>query len=256
MARSFELFVSQVPDFGDKKTSEVIDYVVYFLTVIEGHESVTAAQIDQCFDDANLTKYSNTSAYLTRGAKRVRGKTPKFIRKSKGIRFERSFEVGIQKNLNTAPARIETSELLRSLLPKVTSAQEQNFLREAIDCYEIGARRAAVVMTWLLAVNHLYEHVLNHKLSEFNAVLAANTDKRIKITAVSTIDDFSEIPEGKLMEFLRSSKVISNDVRKILETKLGIRNSTAHPSAVTLSEVKVTDFIIDLIDNVVLKYKK
>lgn len=254
MAESLETFVLQIPDLADKKPSEIIDYFVYYLTVIGGHDGAAASQIDGCFDETNLPKYSNTSAYLTRNSKRARGKTPKFVRKSKGVRLERTSELDLQKTLRAGPARIETSHLLRSLLSKVTSPQEKAFLQEAIDCYEIGARRAAVVMSWLLVVNHLFEYVLAHHLAAFNAVLAANTDKRIKIKAVHKVDDFSEIPEGKFIEFLRSAKVVSNDVRKILDTKLGIRNSTAHPSAVTLSEVKATDFIIDLVDNVVLKY--
>jgi len=36
--------------------------------------------------------------------------------------------------------------------------------------------------------------------------------------------------------------------------KLGVRNSYAHPSNVSLSPAKAADFITDLTDNVVLKY--
>ena len=45
-----------------------------------------------------------------------------------------------------------------------------------------------------------------------------------------------------------------NDVHKILTTKLGIRNSAAHPSTVVITQVQAEDFITDLINNVVLKY--
>lgn len=41
---------------------------------------------------------------------------------------------------------------------------------------------------------------------------------------------------------------------KLLDNRLGIRNSAAHPSSVVISEVKTTDFIIDLVENVVAKY--
>jgi hypothetical protein len=140
-------------------------------------------------------------------------------------------------------------------LGKVQDSHKKSFLQEAIDCYEIGARRAAITLAWALTIHHLYELVLSKHASKFNAVLTANTDKRVKVTSVATIDDFADIPEGKFIEFLRSSGVISNDVRKILDTKLGIRNSSAHPSAIIISEVKATDFIIDLVDNVIAKYE-
>ena len=97
--------------------------------------------------------------------------------------------------------------------------------------------------------------VLAHHLSAFNGVLAKNTDKRVKVTSITTRDDFSDIPEGKFIEFLRSANVISNDVRKILDEKLGTRNSSAHPSGITVKPSKVIDFVDDLVSDVVLKYK-
>ena len=103
-------------------------------------------------------------------------------------------------------------------------------------------------------MDHLFRYVLKKKLCEFNAALAKNTDKRVKITKISNCDDFGEIPESKFIEFCRSAKVISNDVRKILDQKLGIRNSSAHPSGVQIHRSKVIDFVEDLVSNVVLKY--
>jgi hypothetical protein len=94
---------------------------------------------------------------------------------------------------------------------------------------------------------------LNHAAA-FDRVLAANTDKRVKVTSIKTRDDFGDIPEGKLIEFLRSSGAISNDVRKILDEKLGTRNSSAHPSGIEIKRSKVIDFVDDLVTNVVLKY--
>uniref|UniRef100_UPI001D01DFE3 hypothetical protein n=1 Tax=Halomonas citrativorans TaxID=2742612 RepID=UPI001D01DFE3 len=76
-----------------------------------------------------------------------------------------------------------------------------------------------------------------------------------KISKLTSVDDFTEIPEGKFIEFCRSAKIITNDVRKILDEKLGTRNSSAHPSGISISELKATEFIQDLVENVVLKYK-
>ena len=116
-------------------------------------------------------------------------------------------------------------------------------------------RRASIVLVWILTIHHLYRYILNHKLNEFNGSLSKVTDKRIKVSVVNQIDDFSEIPESSFIEIARSAKIISNDVRKILDVKLGIRNSSAHPSSIMISQVKTTDFIIDLVQNVILKYK-
>lgn len=255
MNDKLETFVFQIPKLEEQAPAFLIDYFVYYFTIIEGYECVQASDINNCFDQLRLKKYSNTSSYLARNLKASRGKKPKFIKSKKGYQLERTHQLDIQKTLHSGPAKIETSHLLRKLLIKLPEKNEQLFLQEAIDCYEIGARRAAIVMVWILTIFHLYKYIFNKELSAFNSVLLKNTDKRVKIKKIINVDDFSEIPEVKFIEFARSAKIISNDVRKILDTKLGVRNTSAHPSAVTISEVKATDFIIDLVNNVILKYK-
>jgi hypothetical protein len=74
------------------------------------------------------------------------------------------------------------------------------------------------------------------------------------MSKITVFDDFSEISESKQIELTKSAGIISNDVRKILNEKLGIRNSAAHPSGITFSEHKATEFALDLIGNVLLKY--
>lgn len=255
MQEKLELFLLQILDFGQQSSGSLIDYFVYFLTIIEKRESIRPVDVESCFELAHLTPYSNVSAYLSRNAKSTRNKTPKFIKSRGGYQLERSRQLQIQKDIHSGPAKLETSHLLRSLLPKLNNKREQSFLQEAIDCYEIGARRAAIVMTWILAICHLYEYIFKHELAAFNNALANRKDKSLKIKSIAKCDNFSEIPEKKFIEIARSAKIISNDVRKILDVKLGIRNSCGHPSGITVSEVKATDFIIDLVDNVITKFQ-
>lgn len=252
MKEQLEAFALQIPEIQSKSAADLISYFVYFLTVVQGEELATPAGVARCFEILRIPAYSNISSYLSKHS--ARGKAQKFLKQKAGYQLSRGTQLGIQETLHTGPAKLETSLLLRALLPKISDTSERSFLLEAIDCYEIGARRAAIVMSWLLALHHLQEHVFKHELSAFNVVLGKNTDKRIKISQVTKRDDFGEIPEGKFIEFARSANIISNDVRKILDVKLGIRNSTAHPAVVTVSQVKATDFIIDLVENVVLKY--
>jgi hypothetical protein len=254
MYEQLEGFLIQIPNLGDQTPSSLIDYFLYFLTVIEKKRAATPAEVKLCFELSRLQKYSNIASYLSRYSKKTKSKPAKFIKTREGYSLERNREVELQKTLHAGPSRIETSHLLRGLLTKLVDPHERSFLQEAIDCYEIGARRGAIVLVWILTVHHLYQYILKHELTAFNVALGADKDKRIKITIVNKIDDFSEIPEGKFIELARVAKIISNDVRKILETKLGIRNSSAHPSAITISEVKATDFIIDLVENVIHKF--
>jgi hypothetical protein len=255
MHEQIESFLLQIPDLENQSPANLIDYFAYYLTIIENRNDVQALDIEVCFNLSRLKKYSNTSSYLLHNSKAKRGKKPKYVKTQDGYQLERSHQLDIQKSLHTGPAKIETSHLLRGLLSKLKDKKEQSFLQEAIDCYEIGARRAAIVLVWVLTIYHLYEYIFKNELASFNSALAKNKDKRIKVAQVTRVDDFTDIPEAKFIEIARSAKIISNDLRKILDAKLGIRNSYAHPSAITVSEVKTTDFIIDLVENVIIKYQ-
>ena len=223
---------------------------VYFLTEEQGEKDATAKGIDDCFRACDLRVPSRTARYLSENA----AKGTRFVKTDGGYRLERRFRDSLKSELGVESIVKETSAELRALELKLPTGSKRTFLSETIDCFEIGAYRAAIVMCWLLTLDHLHELVLKHHLGEFNSELAKVTDKRVKVSRVSIRDDFSDIPENKFIELLRSSGVVSNDVRKILDEKLGTRNSCAHPSAVTIKRSKVIDFVDDLVENVLLKY--
>lgn len=254
MQEELNAFLAQVPDLKDKTPSELIQYFVYFLTVVKEQDSATGSQVEKCFEIARIRKYSNTSAYLSTQSKRKKGKIPLFLKVRSGYQLERTLEAQLSATLQTGPARIQATDALNSLLLQLNDREEKAFLQEAIDCYAIDARRASIVLVWILTIHHLYQYILKHKKAEFNVALAKVKDRRVKTPSVTSVDDFSDIPESIFIEVARSSRIITNDVRKILDVKLGIRNTSAHPSAVLISQVKTTDFIIDLIQNVILKY--
>lgn len=245
-------FYNSISNSRDLSQVALIEMFVYHLTVELGREWATAKDVNACFSECDLPLPANTSARLATGAAK---KPPMFIKAPSGYKLHRHARENAAKQLGAETIIAETSSLLRNLEGKVNNLDSKSFLSEALDCFEVGANRGTIVLTWLLAIDHMQLYILKHKLSEFNKVLAANTDKRVKITAITSIDDFNDIPEGKFIEFCRVAKIISNDVRKILDQKLQIRNSSAHPSGVVVGKAKVIDFVEDLVTNILLKFK-
>jgi len=155
--------------------------------------------------------------------------------------------------LGTTTAPETGRSALAALVGKVSGDAEQRFLAEAIACSEVKARRAAVVMVWLMTVDHLERFVLTLKLAEFNAAWARRPDYRGR--TIATQDDFLELrDESAFIEILRSAGIITKDVKRILDEKLGFRNTCAHPNDIVVPESKVLAAIEDLVYNVVLKY--
>lgn len=250
-----EEFALTVEGFFGLSQSEQIDYFVYFLSIKKGIAKTSATLIRECFVLLDLHPYTYISQYLTNNLKKAGKLPPKLLKTKEGYSLHRERKISIEATLNTKPQKAKAKSDLASLLTHTTNPNQNEFLKEAIDCFEIGAYRAAIVMVWNLTIDHLFEYILKHEMVNFNSALSKNMDKRIKITSVSKKDDFSEIPEGKFIEFCKSGGIITNDVRKILDIKLGIRNSYAHPSSLKIVESKAIEFIEDLVTNVVLKYK-
>jgi hypothetical protein len=251
---SLSTFLEQIPGWENRTPSDLIKFFVYYKTIICGETGVTPIVVDQCFDELRLAKYSNTSAFLGGHSNAGKSKPRLFIKRGKAYQLERSVGDEIRQSLKSGPAKLQAAGALEAALAGVTDPGEKAFLEEAIDCYRIEAARACIILVWIVAIDHLCHHILNHRLTDFNAALSKVTNKKVKTAKVTTIDDFADIPENTFIEISRSAGVVSNDVRKILDAKLGIRNTCAHPSNVSIPSVKVQDFVLDLVQNVVLKY--
>lgn len=147
----------------------------------------------------------------------------------------------------------EAIPYLKKFVSKVGEDNKRKFMAEAVSCLGVDARRATIIMVWAGTIDHLYDYILSHKLTEFNTALHARSDRVSRLT-MNLKDDFSDIRESVFIEICRSARIISNDVRKILDEKLGVRNTCAHPSGVEVHPSKVVNFVEDLVDNVILKY--
>lgn len=246
-----ENFVLKFTDFSKWDPRKQIDYFTYFLTVPDPKRCATVKDIKDLFLKLSIREYKRLPQYLSENSKD--SKNGKYIRIGKaGYRLERRIFDEIGLLVRNEPTKVEVSTQLTDLIQQITNSNEKSFLVEAINCYRVEAYRAAIVMTWSLAIDHLQNYIFGNKLSEFNGELAKNPDR--KISKIIKYDDFSDLSESKFIEIARASAIISNDVRKILDEKLGIRNSAAHPSGITFSGHKATEFILDLVSNILLKY--
>jgi hypothetical protein len=148
---------------------------------------------------------------------------------------------------------VDALTYLKKVVAKLGDDNQRKFMAEAVSCLAVDAPRATIVMAWAGAIDHLYDFILKHKLADFNTAISKRTDRHAKII-VTTKDDFGDIKETVFIEIMRAAGVITNDVRKILDEKLGIRNTCAHPSTVEIHRSKVANFIEELVDNVITKH--
>ena len=252
MNRTTGAFYNSIENAGSLSPHQRIDFFVYFLTVELEQVSATVAQLRACFDECDLTYPSSASVYLTRG---LTSRPPKFVKvPTGGYRLEKHYREKIASLLGAETQSIDIPSDLRALIDYLPQGRGRDWFKEALDCFGIEAYRAAMIMVWIFVLDHLFQYVISHGLVSFNKALAQHPQAK-KISQISSPDDFTIIREETFIEICATSRLISSDVKKILITSLGVRNSAAHPSGISLPRAKVVSIIEDLLTNVVLKYR-
>jgi hypothetical protein len=252
-------FLRGIPNFQEFSRKSKILLLAYFLRQYRGMVEFTAADMEaECRGLLKPPSDLRTQLrLLAKGKNSLLAKgsaRDAFSLNMPGLDEVESYLAGA----GPAPAVVDTMiaaalTYLKKTVAKLGDDNQRKFMAEAISCLAVDAPRATIVMAWAGACDHLYDYILRHKLIDFNTALARRTDRYARIT-ISTKDDFADLKESVFIEVARSAGVITNDVRKVLDEKLGIRNTCAHPSTVDVHRSKVVNFIEDLIDNVILKH--
>lgn len=252
-------FLSQFPNRAEFSRKSRVVLFAYYLRQHTATTELTASEVKKCFQEALLKVPTDLSALLValckgREAPLLKLKKDKYALSIFGVNEVEAILPSAPVGPGTIGSLLETAlPFLQKTIAKVSDAQRRSFLAEAISCLEVGARRATVVLSWIAALDHMHDFVLTHHLAEFNSALKAQSGKLGKLS-VSIKDDFGDMKESEFITVCRSAGVITNDVRKLMDEKLGFRNSCAHPSSIAVGDSKVLSFVEDLVDNVIAKH--
>lgn len=244
-------FVDSVGNFDELPPKEKVRALVWHLHAHESLLDVTTADVRRCFDALHMTP-PDLSIYMKRMSE---SRPPELIKSRKGYRLERQTRKKLDEQHASEPSRRAVSRVLSDLPAALGNNSESIFLDEALRCYQVKAYRAAIVMAWNLAFDHLLQWMLRdtQRLSAFNAAII----KRYPKSNVQIVchDDFSQLKEFEFIEVCSTANLMPKNVIEILRDKLKRRNAAAHPSSVTILEPQAADTITDLVNNVVLRLK-
>jgi hypothetical protein len=249
-----ESFVARVPHFSSLSPARQLEYFAYFLTEIRREDGISSARIEECFDILRLSKYSNIYAYIANHSRKSKISPPIFVRIKGKYYLHREHSAKLASNLKGSHLVVAVKSALRDLLPRIKDPNQKTFLAEALACFEVKAYRATIIMVWILPWTtffNTFSHIASLRLTK-SWLQIPISESRFLRSAHETI--FLKSPRANSANFVGAPRIISNDVRKILDIKLGIRNTCAHPSGVAISEPKTIDAIDDLVNNVILKY--
>jgi hypothetical protein len=243
-------FARLVPDLSGMGHIERIKHFGWFVLVVEKQDRFAAADITRCYDLLHIVKPGNVHALLR---KLEAKKPPELLRDTRGYRLEARVKEPLDSKYGAQPTTVAVDAMLLALPGRVSDEAERLFLSEALTCFRNKAFRAAIVMTWNLAFDHLLNWIVCNHLAAFNAAIVRRYPKRTGVVMGKKEDFNEEFKESEVIEVCSTAGVVLDNTKKILNEKLTKRNMAAHPSVVEITQFQAQDVISDLVNNVILK---
>lgn len=141
---------------------------------------------------------------------------------------------------------------LTSILDNAT-AEEQEYLTEAIKCAERNYLRASCVMGWNATINRIHKVIEKLGFEEFNKkteemkALSEGRFKRFKKSFnVNSISELRMIFDNDLLWVLEYWRLIDNNQHDRLSICFTMRNNCAHPGEAPLTEENLASFYSDI----------
>jgi hypothetical protein len=245
-------FVSAVSGFAGISHPDKVLYFGWFLHTQEGKERFDQAAVRACYQSEHLPEPNYSDQF-----KRLVERRPKvLLQDGAGYRLEHSVRAKLDEKYGQHETTIALSKMLKELPGKISDNAEKLFLSEAITCYHSRAFRAAIVMTWNLAYDHLLNWIIADpgRLAAFTAHISGRVGpKKAAAITIAKREDFEDLKESETLDICRSANFFASDnTKKILEIQLIKRNMAAHPSLVMIGAPEAEDTISSLINNVVL----
>jgi hypothetical protein len=150
----------------------------------------------------------------------------------------------------TAQERIldDATSALQSHIDSTSNPQLKAFLSEAVGCLQSNFLRAATVLTWSGAVEHLLDHVFTNKLAAFNTAAIGRGWLKKPIAVRNA--GFDRFKESEILQVCEDIGVFGKSVKTQLSQCLDRRNGCGHPNDYKVRAQQVRSDIEFLLDHV------
>jgi hypothetical protein len=248
-------FTAAVPGFALLSHPDKILHFGWFLHTHRNKEYFDQAAIRSCYKKLSMQE-PNFSDQFTR----LINKRPKvLLKEASGYRLEHAIRRKLDKKYGEHETTIAVSQMMKDLIGKVSDQSEKLFLSEAMKCYHIKAFRAAIVMAWNLAYDHLLTWIVADptRLANFNAkIIGRIGQKRGNGLVIAKREDFEDLKEQEVLDICGTGGLFaSGNTKTILDMQITKRNLAAHPSLIIIDAPQADDAISSLVNNVVLVLK-
>ncbi len=220
---------------------EQVQAALYYLKHHEGRDALRVREIRAVLVQAGVPRArgANIAQALVRSAPRVHQIEDGFwALTSTGEDYVRQrLSIGTDTRADADIGSLET--LARGIADEAT----RGYVNEAVECLQVGARRAAVVFLWSGAVAAIRNEVWTHGPRQIEAALQRLNPK----AKFRKKDDFSAVKDIQLLTVAQELGIYDKSEKKHLQVALDLRNDCGHPVKYRPGEKKVSSFIEDVV---------
>lgn len=149
----------------------------------------------------------------------------------------------------------ELSEEVQKLLEKIPNADENEYLQEALGCWEHGYLKAAVVLVWCAAIDRIHRKIEQIGFDQFNStstLMKAQTTGRYKrFTKEFSIQSISELRmvfDNDILWVIEGMQLIDTNEKTRLSSCFDMRCHSGHPGAAPITKYNVLSCFSDIVE--------
>ena len=165
----------------------------------------------------------------------------------------KSFRDDLIIPLQQRPKEQPKTRLLAELLTVLPSPEENDYLKEAVECAQHNFLKAAVVLGWCAAIDRTHKAIERNGFSKFNATssyMASQTIGRFKkfnsVQNISSLSEMREVFDTIVLWVLEGMGFIDSNQHIRLRSCFDMRCQCAHPGDAPMTEYNILSYFSDL----------
>lgn len=157
--------------------------------------------------------------------------------------------------LKTSTNKIGLSIEKESLLASISDKDENEYLTEAIECFNSNFKKAAIVLGWCAAIYKIHNKIEKIGFTKFNETsetLSLDTKGRFKRFnkkySINSLSELQEVFDNDILWIIEGLGLIDSNQHTRLKSCFDMRNHSAHPGAAPITDYNVLSFFSDIIE--------
>ena len=142
---------------------------------------------------------------------------------------------------------------LVNIIQGIPNVEQQEYLKESVDCANHDFKRASIVLGWCAVMDHIHRKIERIGFESFNQAsikMKNKTSGRFKRFNkeydINSISELREIFDKDILSIIEGMRLIDSNENNSLLHCFNLRNNCAHPGRAPIKEPHLISFFSDI----------